>query len=313
MAKTEAENRQDRMLITSRVIDAPRELVFEAWTSPKHLAAWWGPDGFTTTTSAYDLRPGGVWRFVMHGPDGRNYENRITFDEIVRPERIVYRHGGADDVEPVEFQTLVTFEDLGGKTRITLAGEFPSKAERDRVVRDYGADVGATQTLGRLAEHVKEVGELPIRRITFVRTLDAPRALVWAAWTEPKRLQRWWGPQGFSAPRVALDPRPGGAFDVDMQAPDGTVFPVNAVVREFVPPERFSFSAWVHGEGPDDPGVETLNAVSLVEREGKTVMTVEATVVKATAAQTHLYAGMDDGWGQALEKLAASVQHSAQP
>ena len=83
---------------------------------PKHLSQWWGPDGFTTTTSAFDMRPGGVWRFVMHGPDGRDYENRITFDEIVKPERIVYRHGGGDDVEPVQFRTTVTFEDLGGKT-----------------------------------------------------------------------------------------------------------------------------------------------------------------------------------------------------
>ena len=85
------------------------------WTDPKHLAQWWGPNGFTTTTSAFDMRPGGVWRFVMHGPDGRDYENRITFDEIVKPERIRYHHGGGDDVEPVQFRTTVTFEDLGAQ------------------------------------------------------------------------------------------------------------------------------------------------------------------------------------------------------
>jgi uncharacterized protein YndB with AHSA1/START domain len=90
-----------RSIIGTRVFDAPRELVFSAWTDPKHLAQWWGPDGFTTTTSAFEFRAGGVWRFVMHGPDGRDYENRITFDEIVPPERIVYHHGGGDDVEPV--------------------------------------------------------------------------------------------------------------------------------------------------------------------------------------------------------------------
>jgi|SRR5215510_16077294 len=73
-------------IITQREFDAPRALVFEVWTDPNHLAQWWGPQGFTTTTSAFDMRVGGVWRFVMHGPDGRDYQNRITFDEIVKPE-----------------------------------------------------------------------------------------------------------------------------------------------------------------------------------------------------------------------------------
>jgi uncharacterized protein YndB with AHSA1/START domain len=104
------------------------------------------------------MRPGGVWRFVMHGPDGRNYENRITFDEIVKPERIRYHHGGGGDVEPVQFRTIVTFEDLGGnKTRLTLRAVFPSASERDRVIKEYGADKGAVQTLSRLADYVATI------------------------------------------------------------------------------------------------------------------------------------------------------------
>jgi uncharacterized protein YndB with AHSA1/START domain len=100
-----------RSIIGMREFDAPRDLVFAAWTDPKHLAQWWGPNGFTTTTMSFDLRPGGIWRFVMHGPDGRDYQNRITFDEIVPPECIVYRHGGGEDVEPVQFRQTVLFED----------------------------------------------------------------------------------------------------------------------------------------------------------------------------------------------------------
>ncbi len=138
------------VIVTTRVFDAPRDLVWAAWTDPAHLGQWWGPDGFTTTTSAYDLRPGGTWRFMMHGPDGTDYPNRITFDEIVRPERLTYRHG--DDKEPAQFNTTVTFEDIGGRTRLTLLAQFPSAAARDRVIRDYGADKGAAQTLSRLAE-----------------------------------------------------------------------------------------------------------------------------------------------------------------
>jgi uncharacterized protein YndB with AHSA1/START domain len=154
-ARNNSDAEQDaRSIITTRLLDAPRELVWKAWADPKHLAQWWGPTGFTTTTSAFDMRPGGVWRFVMHGPDGRDYENRITFNEIVKPERLVYSHDGGEDVEDVQFRTTVTFEDLGGKTKLTMRGVFPTAAERDRVAKEYGAIEGAQQTLARLAEYL---------------------------------------------------------------------------------------------------------------------------------------------------------------
>jgi uncharacterized protein YndB with AHSA1/START domain len=154
-ARNNPASEQDaRTIVTTRVLDAPRELVFEAWTDPKHLVKWWGPNGFTTTVRSIEVRPGGVWRFVMHGPDGVDYENRIVYDEIVKPERLVYRRSGGDDVEPVQFQTTVTFEDLGGKTRLTMRAVFPSAAERNRVAEKYGAIEGAKQTLGRLAAHL---------------------------------------------------------------------------------------------------------------------------------------------------------------
>jgi len=147
-------DRDPRSIVGTRVFDAPRELVFAAFTDPTHLSQWWGPDGFTTTTSRFEFRKGGVWRLVMHGPDGRDYQNLITFDEIIAPERIAYRHGGADDVEPVQFNTTLTFEDLGGKTRLTWHGTFPSAEERARAIKEYGADKGLVQTMARLAEYV---------------------------------------------------------------------------------------------------------------------------------------------------------------
>ena len=143
-----------KVMLGSRVIDAPRKMVWSVWTDPRHLAQWWGPDGFRTTTSSFEFKTGGVWRFVMHGPDGRDYENRITFDEIVEAELIRYHHGGGDDVEPVQFRTTVTFQDIGGKTKVTLRGEFPSAEERARVIREYGADKGLVQTLARLDQYV---------------------------------------------------------------------------------------------------------------------------------------------------------------
>jgi uncharacterized protein YndB with AHSA1/START domain len=144
-----------RSIIGSRVLDAPRALVFAVFTDPKHLAQWWGPNGFTTTTHAHEFRPGGVWRFVMHGPDGRDYQNRITYEEIVPPERIVFRHAGGDDVEPIQFTQTLTFEDIGnGQTRLNWHGRFPSAEERARVIKEYGAEKGLAQTMARLAEYV---------------------------------------------------------------------------------------------------------------------------------------------------------------
>jgi uncharacterized protein YndB with AHSA1/START domain len=94
----------------------------------------------------------------MHGPDGRDYQNRVTFDEIAKPERLVYHHGGGDDVEPVQLSVTVTFDDVGGKTRLTMWMLFPSATERDRAIAEYGADKGLIQTLGRLEEYVATMG-----------------------------------------------------------------------------------------------------------------------------------------------------------
>ena len=89
-----AKSSADREIVITRLIDAPPARVFDAWTDPRQVVQWWGPRGFTTTTSKMDVKPGGVWGFVMHGPDGHDYQNRITYLEVVKPERLVYKHGG---------------------------------------------------------------------------------------------------------------------------------------------------------------------------------------------------------------------------
>ena len=94
-AAADATGTADREIVVSRVFDAPRELVWEAWTNPKHVANWWGPTGFSTTIEKMDVRPGGEWKHVMHGPDGTDYPNHSVFIEVVKPERIVYSHAAA--------------------------------------------------------------------------------------------------------------------------------------------------------------------------------------------------------------------------
>jgi uncharacterized protein YndB with AHSA1/START domain len=143
----------DRELVFTRVFDAPRELVWTAWTDPAHVGAWWGPRGFTTTTHEMDVRPGGVWRFVMHGPDGTDYPNKIVYTEVARPERLAYDHGGDEGTDDVSFQVVVTFADEAGRTRLTMRMLFAS-AEEFRKVMEYGAEEGAHQTLDRLREYL---------------------------------------------------------------------------------------------------------------------------------------------------------------
>ncbi|HEX7045206.1 MAG TPA: SRPBCC family protein [Burkholderiales bacterium] len=145
----------ERELAISRLLDAPRELVWSVWTDPKHIGEWWGPNGFRTTTEVMDLRPGGQWRFVMHGPDGRDYRNRIVYLEVVRPERLVYEHDGEDGDEPVNFHVTVTFAEEAGRTRLTMRMVFPSPDARTHVVETYGAADGLTQTVGRLEEYLR--------------------------------------------------------------------------------------------------------------------------------------------------------------
>jgi uncharacterized protein YndB with AHSA1/START domain len=138
-----------REIIATRLLDAPPELVFQMWTDPRHVANWWGPKGFTNTIHEMDVRPGGVWRFIMHGPDGVDYPNEIVYIEVIKPHRLVYDHSAP------RFRVTATFEDDGGKTRLTVRMLFESAALRDKVDEKFRAVEGLNQTLERLEEHLR--------------------------------------------------------------------------------------------------------------------------------------------------------------
>jgi uncharacterized protein YndB with AHSA1/START domain len=149
----------DREIFLSREFDAPRELVWEAMTNPKHVVNWWGPRGFTTTIEKMDFQVGGVWKHVMHGPDGVNYPNEKVFKEIVKPEKIVFSHGGRREGGPsVDAVATWTFDEIGkNRTKVSLRMVFPSPAERERVVKEFGAIEGGKQTLEKLGEYLKKM------------------------------------------------------------------------------------------------------------------------------------------------------------
>lgn len=146
----------DREIVISRIIDAPRERLFEAFTEVRHLSRWWGPEGFTTTTQSFEFRVGGEWDFVMHGPDGTDYTEWITWTEIASPERIAMLHGESRD-DPNAFESVLTFELDGAATRIEMRTVFPTKELRDEAVEKYHAIEGGQQTLSNLATYVTEI------------------------------------------------------------------------------------------------------------------------------------------------------------
>jgi uncharacterized protein YndB with AHSA1/START domain len=162
----------DREIVISRVISGPRELVFEAFTDLRHLSQWWGPEGFTTTTRAFEFRVGGEWVFVMHGPDGTDYQEWISWIEIAPPERIALLHGEFRG-DPNAFESILTFAPdgprgaegehgrsaatSGAATRIEMRTVFPTKELRDEAVAKYHAIEGGQQTLSKLDAYVTAI------------------------------------------------------------------------------------------------------------------------------------------------------------
>lgn len=141
------------------------------------------------------------------------------------------------------------------------------------------------------------------REITISRVFDAPRALVFKTWTDPKHLAAWWGPHGWTNPKAEADPRPGGKLLIHMQAPDGTVHPMGGVFDEIVLNERIVFTSFV--DMPDGTrALESRNTVTFTDQGRKTKVTVHAKAVGFTDFSARMLAGMEAGWSQSLDKLA---------
>jgi uncharacterized protein YndB with AHSA1/START domain len=316
-AKNNPTETSDREIVISRVVNAPRELVWEAWIDPKQVVKWWGPRGFTTTVHEMEVKPGGVWTLTMRGPDGTEYPNKSIFKEVVKPERIVFSHGGAKKGGPgANFIATWTFEAEGNKTKVTIRMVFDTAADRDLVVKTYGAIEGGQQTLGRLNE-LMETPEMLTEPFVITREFDAPRELVWKAWTERERLMEWFGPKGVKLTAASLDFRPGGSFHYGMRMPDGKEIWGKFVYREIVAPERIvlvnSFSdakggVTRHPWSATWP-LEMLTTTTFAEiAPGKTKLTIVWSPLNATETERKTFTegrpSMTQGWGGTFEQLA---------
>jgi len=147
-------NSGNRELSISRVVNAPRELVWKVWTSPEHIKHWWGPSGFTNTISKMDVKPGGEWEFIMHGPDGTDYKNKHIYKEILKPERLVLEH-----VTGPKFVMTVTFEEQGKKTLVNIHSLFESAEQLAEVIKVFKADEGMRQNVDRMETYVNNLSK----------------------------------------------------------------------------------------------------------------------------------------------------------
>jgi uncharacterized protein YndB with AHSA1/START domain len=311
------EQAEERELIVSRVIDAPRERVWRAFADPEEVLKWWGPNGFTNRTQERSFKPGGEWRHVMIGPDGTEYPNLAHYEEIVELERIVYTNGGGKKGAPgVRMRTTISFKDLGGKTEVSIRHVFDTREMRDDAVNVYGALEGGRQALARLNALVTGV-------FTLFRLVDAPRERVWKAWTEPARLEKWFGPKGAETKTLSakMELKPGGVYHYGMSM-GGKEMWGKWTFREVTPPSRL---VWVncfsdakggvarHPMSPNWP-LELLTTVTFQDFGPKTLIALFWEPLGANTEELKTFkdatAGMCQGWGGTFEQLDAYLKEN---
>ncbi len=302
---------QDRTMIINRVYQAPVEYVYKAWTDPKHLVSWWGPAGFRTTIKTFDLRPGGSWIYIMHGPEGTDYDNVITYQEIVENERLVYAHG--DSADPAWFNTTVTFIGQGNTTQLTMQTTFKSLEELEKSVREYGALEGAVSTLARLENQLPMVQFHQVRESEFTieRVLNAPRELVYAAFTEAEHLAQWWGPQGWTMPVCDMDLRTGGRWHYCMRSPDGDMESWGiSIFQEIDPPEKIvQIDSFSDDSGQVNDSLPSMTITTSFIDLGNSRTQIICTTVYATAddlksvIEMGMLQGLTESWNRLVEHL----------
>ncbi len=144
----------DREIVMTRVFDAPRQLVFEAWTKPEHLVHWFGARGWSLTICEIELRPGGTYRFVWRGPEGEEMGMGGVYREILPPERLVSTESFVGCVPGKESVNTMILEERNGKTTMTTTIVYPSAEVRDAVIQS-GMERGVGESMDRLAEHLQ--------------------------------------------------------------------------------------------------------------------------------------------------------------
>ena len=303
-------------LTITRILNAPREVVFKAWTDPAQLAQWWSPHGFTRSVSELDARPGGVMRGAMRGPDGTAYPDTGMFHEIVPPERLVFTSVGIADEAGrplLEVRNTVTFDDLGRRTKLTLHAEVVTAAPEVAGAL-AGMAEGWSQSLDKLAEYLatgavapsepRLTGVLTLpsdRSIAHTRIFDAPRDRVFQVYTDPQRIPQWWGPKRHTTVVDQMDVRPGGVWRFVTRYADGHEEDFHGEYREIAPPARLVQTFEWEGM----PGHVAVETMTLEDLNGQTRMTLTSTFDSVEDRDGTIESGMEDGARESWDRLAA--------
>ncbi len=222
----------------TRIYNAPLKTVWQAWVDPQQVAKWWGPRGFTITNHSKDVRTGGHWDYMMHGPDGKNYPNKTKFLEVVDYSKMSYDHGASDDQPPL-FRVTVLFTETNGQTELDFTMAFEN-AEIATQMKKFIKKAGGDSTWDRLAEYLSE--EIH-QKNTFVinRSFNTSVEVMYALWTNPKNISAWLAPTGASMNFINADIKVGGGTFWRMEGEHGVMFG-KAKYLEMNPPNKIVYT-----------------------------------------------------------------------
>lgn len=315
-----ASNKSNEIRI-SRVYDAPLKAVWDAWTDPKQVAQWWGPRGFTITTHSREFKPGGIWHYTMHGPDGVDYPNKTFYHEVVKYSRMVYDHGGYDDRPPL-FRVTVQFAEVDGKTSLDMRMTLPTPeaAEQTRI---FIKKAGGNATWDRLGEYLEKQSS-GNEKFIINRSFAVPVEQLYEMWTNPNHLAKWLPPVGFTMQFIRSDIRQGGNCFFSMTNGMDITFYVKSEYmklekpRELVYTQQFCAADGTVSRHPLAPVwpetlLFTVQLTAEEEQHSRATVTCEA-YHAATLQEIQAFAdartSMTAGWTGSFDKLDEQLASS---
>jgi uncharacterized protein YndB with AHSA1/START domain len=299
-------NPSDREIVITRVLNATRELVWQAWTDPQHVEQWWGPRHFSTKVVQQDLRPGGVWRYVMRGPDGSEHPIGGVVREIVPEQRHAvtaefgkdFKHPTVSDL-PGDIVMTTVLEDLGHQTRLTLTIEHQSSEDRRKHL-EMGVVAGWNSSLDCLEDHLKATMAASTTTVRVTRSFAAPAEFVFDAWIDPDKIGKWMFGGNVRDEEVLhlhVDPRVGGSFSFLVRRQGREIDHVGTY-REIDRPKRLVFTWGIAGMSVDDTDV----AIEIRPAAAGSELNLEHSKVWTAYASR-----VNEGWTKMLEHLARIV------
>ncbi|HVN29214.1 MAG TPA: SRPBCC domain-containing protein [Candidatus Binataceae bacterium] len=312
----------------TRIFKAPRILVWKAFTEPERLEKWWGAPGMTARVRELDLRPGGVFAYSQRAANGPEMFGRWVYREVVAPERLTsivsFTDASGKPIPnpftpnwPLEMLSTATFGVHQGSTVLTVNAAPHSASALECETFETGRESmeqGFGATFDRLDAYLLDDQKNTInicapenqRALTIKRVFDAPRTLVFKAWTQPEHLKHWWGPHGFTIEVCELEPRVGGAWHIRMRSPQGMVDRQRGVIREFVEPERLVFT-YAFEDDSGNRGNESIVTVAFADLGKKTEVTVHQEIFESVVMRDeHVW-----GWGEALDDFAVYLNRAS--